>query len=218
MDTTTAEEFLEKSAIRDFRLACLLRWGPEKSRAIIRDTGKRLESLVAELPADTDEKVREQLTCRLLPALAYFQALLRHGIPESEAVETVADELKRTARQAGAFLRSLLKLPFSFTIFRAVLRRRLRTDFPPKSWQIRQAESGCGFTVDRCLYKESLERYGAAALLPAFCQSEEAEFGVLEPEIRLIREHTPASVPPCGFRFYKGTRSTGAPDVTVKDS
>lgn len=212
MDTTAAEELLEKSAIRDFRLACLLRWGPDKSRAIIRDTGKRLESLTAELPADTDEKVREQLTCRLLPALAYFQALRRHGVPESEAVETVADELCRTAKEEGTVLRTLLKLPFSFTIFRAVLRRRLSADFSSDGWQVRQAESGCGFTVERCLYKESLERYGAAALLPAFCQSEEAAFGVLEPEIRLIREQTPASGPPCGFRFCKGPRNTGESD------
>lgn len=207
MDTTAAEELLEKSAIRDFRLACLLRWGPEKSRAIIRDTGERLRKRIEEIPEDTGDAVREQLTYRLLPALAYFQALCANGVPEAQAVETIQEELERTAREDAAVVKSLLKLPFPFLVFRAVLRHRLHTGFPADGWRIRRSQDGgCGYSVERCLYKDVLERYGAASLLPAFCRSEEAGFRVFEPEIRCVPEHTPASVPPCGFRFYKGAR------------
>lgn len=204
MDATAAEELLEKSAIRDFRLACLFKWGPEKSKAIIRDTGKRLERLAAELPADTDEKIREQLITCLLPALAYFQALCANGVPQAQAVEAVEEELERTAREQGSLLKSLLKLPFPFLIFRAVLRHRHKTEFPADGWQIKRPEGGvCGYNVERCFYKDTLERYGAAALLPAFCRREAAEFEVLEPALCCEidrKEHL------CAFRFYKGSR------------
>ena len=60
MDDRNIEQLLEKSAIRDFRLECLIKWGPKRSQAIVRDTAALLRKRLEEIPPETGEAARRK--------------------------------------------------------------------------------------------------------------------------------------------------------------
>lgn len=206
MDETQAKDFFNKSAMRDCKLDCLLRHGPEKCGRILNSTFAHFCRLAEETQETPETPTGRHIYGRLIPALAYFLALRENGVPEEEAGETVAAELQRYARQQAAALHNLLRLPFHFALFRGMSRRQMPRDFPAPAFDAAWARNpggGVSLRIRRCLYKDFLEKHGAASLCPAFCRAEQTKWEGLLPKIGCTCASTLVDTAVCVFHFQK---------------
>ncbi len=206
MQQEQARALFEKSTIRGYKLDCLIRYGPAKCSRILDASLAHLSRLAQEEEEPPVSPAGRLLYGHLLPALAYYLALRENGVTEEEAVETVDAEMQRFARQEAASLHTLLRLPFRFTVFRAMARRRIPRAYPPEAFGTqRQSAPGAAlvFTVHRCLYRDILHAHGADALCPAFCRAEQTAYNGLLPKIGFDRPTTLLEGDACLFRFYK---------------
>ena len=204
MTLQEAEARIDASVIRDYKLDCLVKTGPRKSRDILADTAGFYRELAEEEPRAPGDPAGERLRLVLYPTLAYYRALRKNGLAAEESAALVEEQLPRHAREQADRLRLLQRLPFFRTLFRLHVRRRIARLFPPEGWEIRWGTvSGrkTAFTVCRCLYKERLEALGAPELLPLLCRMETSAAAGLEPKLYGKRAAALALGDVCGFRF-----------------
>lgn len=204
MTRQEAEAQIDASVIRDYKLDCLLKAGPRKSRDILADTAALYQELAEGDPHAPGDPAGERLRQILYPTVAYIRALRRHGFSEEESAAMVEEQLQRHAREGADRLKLFQRLPFFRTLVRFSIRRRIARDFPPEGWEVQWGPvtgRKTAFTVRRCLYKETLDALGESALLPLFCRMEAAVGAGLEPKLYGKRTVTLADGEGCDFRF-----------------
>lgn len=75
MTIQEAEARIDASVIRDYKLDCLVKTGPRKSRDILADTAGFYRELAEDDPRAPGDPAGERLRLVLYPTLAYYRAL-----------------------------------------------------------------------------------------------------------------------------------------------
>ena len=171
----------------------------------------RVEARYAELYRDRTHydhpALRKHLEDNILPGLALYQVLRGEGHGEADALQTVerlqAVDLLRQRRP----LELLGRLPFFFSLLRAVTRRFMGRNFPPQGWQVEWPDEGrdvVAFDMKSCFYLDVLTEHGAPELTPAYCRLDDLAYEDVSPHVRWERTRTLGRGDDCcDFRFRR---------------
>lgn len=196
----TAFPFLEEDCIRQF--------GEETGRRLLAQAEAAYQALLGETGRYRDAAVREHLRGKLLPMMAYYQALRAAGTDQGEALDYVRKETRRAAAAQKEKMKSLGRLPFAYTLFRLGAKKHMKKNFPPEGWAtewVRCDGREIHFDLHRCIYRELTKRCGCPELCRVYCENDNLVFSGLLPGIRFARAGTLGDgAPCCDFHFFKG--------------
>ncbi|HEX2908642.1 MAG TPA: L-2-amino-thiazoline-4-carboxylic acid hydrolase, partial [Phototrophicaceae bacterium] len=132
----------------------------------------------------------------ILLGLALYRALQADGQSSTDAYTETRDYLAATAQQQANRIRAFKRfLPkrFRYPVVRWFVRQQMHTLFPADGWDwtwLEDSPRRMAFDGTRCLYLDTLRAYGAAELIPAFCNTDDVMGKGMEPEVVFERQYT----------------------------
>lgn len=154
------------------------------------------DEYLATRPRFEHPALRWHLDYQILPGLALYQILrdnaVRKGLPPSTALKEAGALLERMEMLARVLPFTRYQ-PFTFAIFRRVVRLSLAPLFPAKGWDIQMVEDSprrLAFNISRCFYLDVLRAYGAPELTEYFCHLDDLAYAALPPSIKWERTTT----------------------------
>lgn len=188
-------------------------YGDARAALIVQHAQERYDELCSQPPRETNRAAWTHIERIIFPGLALYQALLTQGNSREEAfarVQAIEAELVR-GRQ-GVAVKMLKRIPRPFSFFRLSLRLQMQTMFPSGYWGTEWLEDSprrIAFNMTRCFYLDTLTRYGAPELTPAFCNTDDVLGDMLAPVVRFKRTGTLArGNPVCDFCYTDGKASS----------
>lgn len=155
----------------------------------------------------TSDGVRTHLSCRILPTAALYRVLQQQGMDKAAAKALLEDYVFDETEKATASLKTLGKLPFFFSLFRSVLKKRLPAIYPDEGWRktwVADSADEVAFNMDSCLYLEIFTQLGVPELCDIFCRVDEISYGDISRRLSFERTETLAKRNPrCDFRFVR---------------
>ena len=134
---------------------------------------------------------------------------MRSRLGQERALQVTADAFAEAMGARAGPVRLLDRLPGFFGLFRVVVRRIMRRDFPPPGFQVRWVAddaAAVAFDIGRCYHLDTLRSLGVGEPAPLFCRNDELLFGELRP-ITWRRTGTLATgASCCDFRFTRSGR------------
>ncbi|MGE5528154.1 MAG: L-2-amino-thiazoline-4-carboxylic acid hydrolase [Patescibacteria group bacterium] len=192
-------------AFRIWRRALSNRWSREEAGRFIRFVQERYEALRRRQRWPVKRKLAWHLDEFILPGLALYQELQATGLAREEAF-CLATEL--FAAWAGGLRKRyarLGRLPFFFSLLRAVVRVKIKLDYPSAGWDTEWLEvSGdrIAFNMRRCFYHDIMMEHRTPELTRLFCGYDDLLFEKMSPCVRWQRTQTIANGGSlCDFRF-----------------
>jgi len=197
---------------RLWRSALAESFGMPAAGAIVGSAGEEYRRLILHQPCPRHPVLAYHLRWQILPALALYTALRRHGVEQSRALR----EVERLAwREIGPLYQRaigwLKAVPDPFPTWRVLVRLAMRTIFPPAGWRTLPAvdDGICyGFDVVGCWYHEALTALGAPELTAVFCRMDDYLAGLVPAPIGWSRQGTIGTgAERCDFRWCRRTAS-----------
>ena len=182
---------------------------------LLNNTIARYSELLREAEKETDnfqgnEALRSHYERTLLPTIAYYEVLRENGFDQEEALAYVREETKKRALLNAESNRSLAHMPFSYTMYRAGVKKHMQNNFPAEGFGVewvRIDKKEIHFDMTRCIYRDETEKRGCPELCAVFCESDIIAFGGLAPKIKFERTGTLGEgAERCDFHFKKGKR------------
>ncbi|HIY45149.1 MAG TPA: L-2-amino-thiazoline-4-carboxylic acid hydrolase [Candidatus Borkfalkia excrementipullorum] len=182
---------------------------------LLKETAERYSELLQEADKATknfqgSEALRRHYEKTLLPTVAYYDALRANGFGQEEALGYVREETKKRALLNAESNRKLARMPFSYAMYRAGVKKHMQKNFPAEGFGVewvRNDKSEIHFNMTRCMYRDETQKLGCPELCAVFCESDIIAFGGLAPKILFERAGTLGEgAPLCDFHFKKGTR------------
>ena len=133
--TTENEISIEKTPFSFLYDDIRKEFGEEQGGKIFRDADRIYRKLLQKSDDRGSEAVRDHLKNRLLPPLAYYQALTAAGTDRENALEYVRKETRKTAELKKDRLKKLARMPFSYEIYRMGVKRYMKNNFPQEGWE-----------------------------------------------------------------------------------
>lgn len=183
---------------------------------VFNETVARYTELLREAKQATadfhgSEALRRHYERTLLPTIAYYEALRANGFGQEEALGYVREETEKRALLNAENNRKLARMPFSYTMYRAGVKKHMQNNFPAEGFGVewvRIDRSEIHFDMTRCLYRDETEKRGCPELCAVFCESDVIAFGGLAPKIKFERTGTLGEgAARCDFHFKKGKRN-----------
>jgi hypothetical protein len=151
--------------------------------------------------------LRKHLEENILPGLALYRVLCDGGYDEAEALQLTERMLAVDLLRQRRPLVLLGRLPFFFSLLRAVTHRFMGRNFPPQGWQVEWPDEGrdvVAFDMKSCFYLDVLTEYGAPELTPVYCGLDDLVYGDVSPYVRWDRTRTLGRGDDCcDFRFRR---------------
>ena len=175
------------------------------------DLMDRVEARYAELYRDRTRydhpALRQHLEENILPGLALYQVLRAGGYDEAGALQLTERLLTVDLLRRRRPLELLGRLPFFFSLLRAVTRGFMARNFPPQGWQVEWRDEGrdvVAFDMVSCFYLDVLTEYGAPELTPVYCGLDDLVYEGVSPHVRWERTRTLGRGDNCcDFRFRR---------------
>lgn len=187
-----------------------------RNPALLRRVETRYTKLYFDRPRYDHPRLQWHIDFNILPALALYLVLQEDGVTPEQARSEVARVMQASIIEENRLRMAIIKrLPFAFGLLRRAVRRTMAREFPEPGFScdwVENTPQRIAFTMTRCLYLNTLARYGAPELTPAFCANDDAQFGLLEPVIHFRRTRTLGTgAPACDFCFMPGSSSRTSP-------
>lgn len=186
---------------------CLRIFGGERGRSLFRRTEEIYQDLLDHADDRGSDAIRSHLYLKLFPPMAYYKALRADGLDQQKALEYVRLESRKAAENKREQMRRLSNLPFAYAVYRACVKKYMRTNFPQEGWEtewIRCDGAEIHFNLHRCLYWDLTNKYGCPELCRIYCENDTISFSGLLPKIRFERSGTLADgADCCDFHFIK---------------
>jgi hypothetical protein len=179
--------------VRIWQLALAPILGETRAAGVTQQAENRLQSLRGSQSHVVTPALERQLYETLLPLLALYQALTMAIGDEVGALEATEACLHAEYAQRIRLMPVFSHLPGSFSLLKRIIRRMVRTSFPAEGWEaqiVSDTRDRFEFTMHRCFYHETLQRYGASALTPILCKTDDWLGEALAPAIRWERTRT----------------------------
>lgn len=145
----------------------------------------------------------------ILPGYAYYKALLNAGVPNTQAIVLVEQEMCKSAERMGNLYSKLNNKSYAYPLFQMLFSLGMKFGYPKEGWTVETLEKSkerIRFNINSCLYCEELEKRGALELCSAFCQTDHTTYDPLSPAVVFKRETTLAKGGTCcDFCFECGT-------------
>ena len=160
--------------------------GTAKAEQIARDAQKRYEALCTENASDSKE-LRAHSYKRIYPGIAVYEALRAEGISQEKAVWYIREYFQRLAAKRVPFFQRAIKtfgLARKFPhLFVAGVKKSCQSNAGFVYELPESHYNEARINIVRCPYFEICKRYGCPEITSAYCDSDDAGYGNLHPNL-----------------------------------
>lgn len=185
--------------------------GPSRAASFLAALEVRYQALYRDRVRYDQRALRVHLEENILPGLALYQTLRAEGYGEQEALQMTERLLAADLVRMRRPLEVLGRLPFFFSLLRALTPRFLGRNFPPQGWQVEWPDEGhrvVAFDMRSCFYLDALTEYGAPELTAVYCHLDDLIYEGVSPHVLWERTGTLARGDECcDFRFRRVSRN-----------
>lgn len=185
--------YFENSKYKDMKKVCINRYGETKGNNIYENAEKYYKKFLDDADYRNSEVIKDHMVNNIFPVLAYYMSLLDEGLEQSAAYDNVLLETQRYAKIAKDKYKTLGSMIGAFFIFRLFVKKIMSKNFPNEGWETEWVKSDgkeVSFNLKRCVYHETVDRYGHPELCTVFCKNDTTSFSGLLPKIRFERSGT----------------------------
>lgn len=155
-----------------------------------------------------NKAIAKHLRQNILPGFACYKALLNAGIAQDHAVGFIEAGMGKAVQRMGKLCKKLSNKRYAYPVFKALFGLGMKFGYPKEGWAVETIEVNkqrIRFNMKSCLYCEELDKRGALALCPAFCQTDHTCYDPLAPAVIFKRKSTIAKgAAQCDFCFERG--------------
>ena len=160
--------------------------GKAKAAQIARSAQKRYEALRAENSLDSKE-LRSHSYKRIYPGIAVYEAMRAEDISQEKAVWYIREYFQRLAAKRVPFFQRAIKTFGLARKFPHLFMAGVKKSCQPNAGFVYELPESHGnearLNIVRCPYFEICKRYGCPEITSAYCDSDDAGYGNLHPNL-----------------------------------
>ena len=160
--------------------------GKVKAAQIARSAQKRYEALRAENSSDSKE-LRSHSYKRIYPGIAVYEAMRSEGISQEKAVWYIREYFQRIAAKRVPFFQRAIKTFGLARKFPYLFMAGIKKSCQPNAGFVYELpeshDNEARINIVRCPYFEICKRYGCPEITSAYCDSDDAGYGNLHPNL-----------------------------------
>lgn len=160
--------------------------GEVKAAQIARSAQNRYEALRAENSSDSKE-LRSHSYKRIYPGIAVYEAMRSEGISQEKAVWYIREYFQRLAAKRVPFFQRAIKTFGLARKFPHLFMAGVKKSCQPNAGFVYELpeshDNEARINIVRCPYFEICKRYGCPEITSAYCDSDDAGYGNLHPNL-----------------------------------
>ena len=160
--------------------------GKVKAAQIARSAQKRYEALRAENSSDSKE-LRSHSYKRIYPGIAVYEAMRAEDISQEKAVWYIREYFQRLAAKRVPFFQRAIKTFGLARKFPHLFMAGVKKSCQPNAGFVYELpeshDNEARINIVRCPYFEICKRYGCPEITSAYCDSDDAGYGNLHPNL-----------------------------------
>lgn len=160
--------------------------GKVKAAQIAQSAQKRYEALRAENSSDSKE-LRSHSYKRIYPGIAVYEAMRSEGISQEKAVWYIREYFQRLAAKRVPFFQRAIKTFGLARKFPYLFMAGIKKSCQPNAGFVYELpeshDNEARINIVRCPYFEICKRYGCPEITSAYCDSDDAGYGNLHPNL-----------------------------------
>ena len=160
--------------------------GKVKAAQIAQSAQKRYEALRAENSSDSKE-LRSHSYKRIYPGIAVYEAMRSEGISQEKAVWYIREYFQRLAAKRVPFFQRAIKTFGLARKFPHLFMAGVKKSCQPNAGFVYELPEShyneARINIVRCPYFEICKRYGCPEITSAYCDSDDAGYGNLHPNL-----------------------------------
>ena len=160
--------------------------GEVKATQIARSAQKRYEALRAENSSDSKE-LRSHSYKRIYPGIAVYEAMRAEDISQEKAVWYIREYFQRLAAKRVPFFQRVIKTFGLARKFPHLFVAGVKKSCQPNAGFVYELpeshDNEARINIVRCPYFEICKRYGCPEITSAYCDSDDAGYGNLHPNL-----------------------------------
>ena len=160
--------------------------GKVKAAQIAQSAQKRYEALRAENSSDSKE-LRSHSYKRIYPGIAVYEAMRAEDISQEKAVWYIREYFQRLAAKRVPFFQRAIKTFGLARKFPHLFMAGVKKSCQPNAGFVYELpeshDNEARINIVRCPYFEICKRYGCPEITSAYCDSDDAGYGNLHPNL-----------------------------------
>lgn len=160
--------------------------GEVKAAQIARSAQNRYEALRAENSSDSKE-LRSHSYKRIYPGIAVYEAMRSEGISQEKAVWYIREYFQRLAAKRVPFFQRAIKTFGLARKFPHLFMAGVKKSCQPNAGFVYELpeshDNEARINIVRCPYFEICKRYGCPEITSTYCDSDDAGYGNLHPNL-----------------------------------
>ena len=160
--------------------------GKVKAAQIARSAQKRYEALCAENSSDSKE-LRSHSYKRIYPGIAVYEAMRAEDISQEKAIWYIREYFQRLAAKRVPFFQRAIKTFGLARKFPYLFVAGVKKSCQPNAGFVYELPEShyneARINIVRCPYFEICKRYGCPEITSAYCDSDDAGYGNLHPNL-----------------------------------
>ena len=160
--------------------------GKVKAAQIARSAQKRYEALRAENSSDSKE-LRSHSYKRIYPGIAVYEAMRAEDISQEKAAWYIREYFQRLAAKRVPFFQRAIKTFGLARKFPHLFMAGVKKSCQPNAGFVYERpeshDNEARINIVRCPYFEICKRYGCPEITSAYCDSDDAGYGNLHPQL-----------------------------------
>ena len=160
--------------------------GKVKAAQIAQSAQKRYEALRAENSSDSKE-LRSHSYKRIYPGIAVYEAMRSEGISQEKAAWYIREYFQRLAAKRVPFFQRAIKTFGLARKFPYLFVAGVKKSCQPNAGFVYELpeshDNEARINIVRCPYFEICKRYGCPEITAAYCDSDDAGYGNLHPQL-----------------------------------
>ena len=160
--------------------------GEVKAAQIARSAQNRYEALRAENSSDSKE-LRSHSYKRIYPGIAVYEAMRAEDISQEKAVWYIREYFQRLAAKRVPFFQRAIKTFGLARKFPYLFMAGIKKSCQPNAGFVYELpeshDNEARINIVRCPYFEICKRYGCPEITSAYCDSDDAGYGNLHPNL-----------------------------------
>ena len=160
--------------------------GKVKAAQIARSAQKRYEALRAENSSDSKE-LRSHSYKRIYPGIAVYEAMRAEDISQEKAIWYIREYFQRLAAKRVPFFQRAIKTFGLARKFPYLFVAGVKKSCQPNAGFVYELpeshDNEARINIVRCPYFEICKRYGCPEITSAYCDSDDAGYGNLHPNL-----------------------------------
>ncbi|WP_311141333.1 L-2-amino-thiazoline-4-carboxylic acid hydrolase [Lancefieldella rimae] len=160
--------------------------GKVKAAQIARSAQKRYEALRAENSSDSKE-LRSHSYKRIYPGIAVYEAMRAEDISQEKAAWYIREYFQRLAAKRVPFFQRAIKTFGLARKFPHLFMAGVKKSCQPNAGFVYELpeshDNEARINIVRCPYFEICKRYGCPEITSAYCDSDDAGYGNLHPNL-----------------------------------